>query len=80
MATNFLESLIAEWLEYKGMWVRTNVWVGPLAKGGYECELDVVAINLQEKQILHYEPSWTSAPGRTDPLLLMRTDPLSIAF
>ncbi len=57
MATNFLESLISEWLEYKGMFVRTNVLVGPREKGGYECELDVVAINLREKRILHYEPT-----------------------
>lgn len=57
MATNFLESLISEWLEYKGMFVRTNVFVGPREKGGYECELDVVAIDLQAKRILHYEPT-----------------------
>ena len=57
MATNFLESLIAEWLEYKGMFVRTNVLVGPREKGGYECELDVVAIDVQERRILHYEPT-----------------------
>jgi len=57
MGTNFLESLISEWLEYKGMFVRTNVLVGPRKKGGYECELDVVGIDLQEKRILHYEPT-----------------------
>ena len=57
MATNFLESLIAEWLEYKGMFVRTNVLVGLREKGGYECELDVVGIDLQERRILQYEPT-----------------------
>jgi hypothetical protein len=69
MATNFLESLISEWLQYKGMFVRTNVFVGPREKGGYECELDVVAIDLQEKRILHYEPtmdalSWSEREKR----------------
>ena len=57
MGVNFLESLIAEWLEYQGMFVKTNVLVGPRPRGGYECELDVVAIDLQNKKILHYEPS-----------------------
>jgi hypothetical protein len=57
MATNFLESLISEWLQYKGMFVRTNVFAGPRDKGGYECELDIAAINLNEKIILHYEPT-----------------------
>ena len=57
MATNFLESLIAEWLEYKGMFVKTNVFVGRRRKGGYECELDIVAVDLHAKRILQYEPT-----------------------
>jgi len=52
MAINFLEALISEWLEYKGMFVRNNVFVGPREKVGYECELDVVAIDLNEKKTL----------------------------
>ena len=69
MGTNFLESLISEWLEFKGMFVRTNVLVGPRERGGYECELDVVGIDLQEKRILHYEPtmdalSWAERENR----------------
>ena len=57
MTTNYLESLISEWLQYNGMFVRTNVFVGPRQKGGYECELDIIAIDLNEKRILHYEPT-----------------------
>jgi len=57
MALNFLESLISEWLEYKGLFVRTNVLVGPREKGGYECELDVVAIDVKQKKFLQYEPT-----------------------
>ena len=43
MAINFLEQLIAEWYEYRGYFVRRNVLVGRRLKGGYECELDIVA-------------------------------------
>lgn len=57
MGVNYLESLISEWLEHQGMFVKTNVFVGPRPRGGYECELDVVAIDLKKKRILHYEPS-----------------------
>ena len=42
MAVNFLEQLVAEWYEYRGYFIRRNVWVGKLAKGGYECELDII--------------------------------------
>ena len=45
MAANYLEQLVAEWLEYQGYFVRRNVLVGKRAAGGYECELDVVAFN-----------------------------------
>ena len=69
MAVNYLESLISEWLEYKGLFVRTNVLVGPRAKGGYECELDVVAIDVTQKKILQFEPtmdalSWKDREAR----------------
>ena len=57
MSANYLEALIAEWCEYRGMFVRTNVLVGPREKGGYECELDVVAIDVKNKRIIHFEPS-----------------------
>lgn len=57
MATNYLEQLIAEWYEYKGYFVRRNVLVGKRAKGGYECELDVVAFHPEAKHLVHLEPS-----------------------
>ena len=57
MAVNFLEQLIAEWYEYQGYFVRRNVLVGKRAKGGYECELDIVALNPQTKHVVHVEPS-----------------------
>ena len=57
MAGNFLEQLVAEWYEYKGYFVRRNVLVGRRSRGGYECELDVVAFNPEEKHLVHIEPS-----------------------
>lgn len=54
---NYLEQLLSEWLEYRGYFIRRNVKVGPLAKGGYECELDIVGFNPKEKHLIHFEPS-----------------------
>ena len=57
MAYNFLEQLVAEWYEYKGYFVRRNINVGILPRGGYECELDVVVFNPLNKHLVHIEPS-----------------------
>lgn len=54
---NHLEQLVGEWYEYQGYFVRRNVWVGALAHGGYECELDVIAFNPKKKHLVHIEPS-----------------------
>ena len=54
---NHLEQLVAEWYEYRGYFVRRNVQVGPRPKGGYECELDVVAFLPSENHLVHIEPS-----------------------
>ena len=55
--TNFLEQLVAEWYEFSGFFVRRNVHVGRRPRGGWECELDVVAFNPKAKRLLHIEPS-----------------------
>ena len=57
---NFLEQLTAEWLEYQGYFVRRNIHVGKRAKGGYECELDVVGFHPGKKRLVHVEPSMDS--------------------
>jgi hypothetical protein len=57
MAANFLEQLIAEWYEYNHYFVRRNILVGRLPKGGFECELDVVAYNPVKPHLVHIEPS-----------------------
>lgn len=54
---NFLEQLCAEWLEYNGYFVRRNVHVGRLEKGGWECELDVVGFHPKSQHLIHVEPS-----------------------
>ena len=57
MATNFLEELIAEWYEYQGYFIRRNINVGLRKKGGYECELDIVAFHPEKRHLVHIEAS-----------------------
>jgi hypothetical protein len=57
MPANHLESLVAEWYEIRGYFVRRNVQVGKRTKGGYECELDIVAFHPEQRSIVHVEPS-----------------------
>jgi hypothetical protein len=54
---NHLEQLVAEWYEYQGYFVRRNVQVGRRPKGGYDCELDVVAFSPEKQRLVHIEPS-----------------------
>jgi hypothetical protein len=61
MGRNFLEELIAEWYEYQGYFIRRNMWVGKRAKGGYECELDIVAFHPGKKHLVQIEPSMDAA-------------------
>ncbi len=54
---NHLEQLVAEWLQYRGYFVRTSVQVGSRPNGGFEGELDVVALNPSSHHLLHVECS-----------------------
>jgi hypothetical protein len=54
---NFLESLAAEWYEYTGHFVRTNVRTGKRAGGGWDGELDVLAYDPVSKTLKHVELS-----------------------
>lgn len=65
MPNNFLEQLVAEWYEYQGYFVRRNVPVGRRTKGGYECELDVVAFNPAKRHLAHIEPSMDAESWET---------------
>ncbi|MFZ1104922.1 MAG: hypothetical protein WAN86_19070 [Hyphomicrobiaceae bacterium] len=48
---------MAEWLTFKGYFVRTSVAVGPRDRGGFEGELDVIALNPGTSHLLHVECS-----------------------
>lgn len=57
MAGNHLESLVAEWYEFRGYFVRRNVHVGQRAEGGHQAELDVVAFDPVKPELVQIEPS-----------------------
>ena len=54
----YLESLVREWYEYQGYFVRRDLWVGFESDGSYECELDVVAFHPTRRHVVHIEPSY----------------------
>ena len=54
---NHLEQLVAEWLQYRGYFVRVSVPVGPRPKGGFEGELDVIGLHFAHKHLVHVECS-----------------------
>lgn len=56
---NFLEQLTAEWHQYAGYFVRTNIKFGRNArgKGGYVGEMDVIAYKPQSNEFIHIEAS-----------------------
>lgn len=56
---NFLEQLAAEWYQYKGYFVRTNLRFGRNAsgKGGHIGEIDVVAYEPKNEDFIHLEAS-----------------------
>ncbi len=69
---NHLEQLVSEWLQYKGYFVRVSVPVGPRPKGGFEGELDVVALNFPHKHLVHVEcsldaNSWEQRKAKIQP-------------
>ena len=54
---NFLEQLAAEWFEYIGYFVRTNVRARKRAAGGWDMELDVLAFQPSDGTLIHVETS-----------------------
>jgi len=55
---DYLQRLSAEWYEYQGYFVHTDLWVGLESDGSYECELDVVAFHPLRRHLVHLEPSF----------------------
>lgn len=64
MANNYLEELVAEWYDYRGYFVKRNIWVGKRRAGGYECELDIVAFHPGTKHLVHIEPTHDALPWK----------------
>jgi hypothetical protein len=54
---NFLESLVAEWYEYSGYFVRTNPRARKRSKGGWDIEIDVLAYSPSDRRLVHIEVS-----------------------
>jgi hypothetical protein len=54
---NFLEQLVAEWYEYAGYFVRSNVRARKRTEGGWGAELDVLAYDPSNGTLLHVETS-----------------------
>ncbi|KPK52587.1 MAG: hypothetical protein PVI25_01685 [Gammaproteobacteria bacterium] len=57
MSSNYLEQLAAEWYEYRGYFVRRHVMVGAKPGGGYEGELTILAVHLEQRDVVQVEPS-----------------------
>jgi len=62
---NHLEQIVAEWLQFRNYFVRVSVPVGARTRGGFEGELDVVAINLVTNHLLHVECSLDALSAET---------------
>ena len=54
---NFLESLVAEWYEYSGYFVRSNPRTRKRPNGGWDVELDVLAYAPSDRCLIHIETS-----------------------
>jgi hypothetical protein len=54
---NFLESLVAEWYEYSGLFVRSNPRTRKRPNGGWDLELDVLAYSPSDRRLIHIETS-----------------------
>lgn len=52
-----LEQLIAEYYDWLGFLVKSNVKVGKRTMGGYDMELDIIAYHPGDKRLLHIEAS-----------------------
>ena len=54
---NFLESLVSEWYEYSGYFVRSNARTRKRQGGGWDVELDVLAYSPSDQRLIHIETS-----------------------
>jgi hypothetical protein len=61
MSSNFLEQVVAECYEYKAILFAEMNLFKRRAKGGYECELDIVAFHPEKKHLIHIKPTTDSS-------------------
>lgn len=54
---NFLESLVAEWYEFSGYFVRSNPRTRKRPTNGWDVELDVLAFSPSDQRLVHIETS-----------------------
>lgn len=52
-----MESLVAEWYEFSGYFVRSNPRARKREKGGWDIELDVLAYSPSDERLIHIETS-----------------------
>lgn len=69
---NYLETLVYQWLDYRGYFVRSNVNVGRLQHGGHAGEIDIAAFHPTTQHCLHVECSgdalsWKDRAKRLEP-------------
>lgn len=58
---NFLEELVAEFFEYRGYFIMRNKMLDKLSGGGRKGEIDILAYNPTDNQVVHIETSSDSA-------------------
>ncbi|HEC92310.1 MAG TPA: hypothetical protein ENI51_04855 [Candidatus Atribacteria bacterium] len=54
---NFLEELVAEWYDFNGYFIKKNIRIEELPKGGYKGEMDIIAFHPLKKELVHIETS-----------------------
>lgn len=49
--------MVSEWYEYRGYFIRRNVRVAKRASGGWDGELDVIALHPETQHVVHIDTS-----------------------
>ena len=69
---NYLESLAAEFYEYKGNFVRRNVKTRKRPRGGYDVEIDVLAYQPKSKKLFHVETSGAATTWKSQREIILK--------
>ncbi len=60
MYQNFLEELIYEYLDFKGCFVKRNIKLRKRKKGGFDREIDILALDTRNCIVYHIETSFAT--------------------